>query len=303
MTLFSDRRIDLSSARLAALGLISMFTTVPAAAAHLEFSWYEAKVHNTYGGVGSPGVGDHMAGETERWTSVEGALASAEYLNGGTAYAGVEVHPIDPFALHYLTSAGAQGYLSYNFWLDGADPDALIPVRFQASGSVTSNGPYASGEALLRFRSVAVYEGEGSIWQQWNVVGSGGTDADPGIEMLVAFFDVDQIFYLKPSITYNIEMLASAGATTAGQDNSRAHATVDPVFTILGGFASDYSLVGVPGGATGAVPEPASWMMMIAGFGLLGAALRRRDISVKFGIAHRASGACSLSGMAARGRL
>lgn len=31
-----------------------------------------------------------------------------------------------------------------------------------------------------------------------------------------------------------------------------------------------------PGGGGGAVPEPASWAMMVAGFGLVGAALRRR---------------------------
>ena len=30
------------------------------------------------------------------------------------------------------------------------------------------------------------------------------------------------------------------------------------------------------GGGGGAVPEPASWAMMIAGFGLIGAAMRRR---------------------------
>jgi hypothetical protein len=34
--------------------------------------------------------------------------------------------------------------------------------------------------------------------------------------------------------------------------------------------------------ATPAVPEPASWAMMIAGFGLVGAALRRRNVSIAF---------------------
>ncbi|MFA7440507.1 MAG: PEPxxWA-CTERM sorting domain-containing protein [Sphingomonadaceae bacterium] len=32
----------------------------------------------------------------------------------------------------------------------------------------------------------------------------------------------------------------------------------------------------VPGGETPAVPEPATWLMMIAGFGLIGSAMRRR---------------------------
>jgi len=34
--------------------------------------------------------------------------------------------------------------------------------------------------------------------------------------------------------------------------------------------------------AAAAVPEPASWMMMIGGFGLMGAAMRRRKTSVAF---------------------
>ena len=34
--------------------------------------------------------------------------------------------------------------------------------------------------------------------------------------------------------------------------------------------------------AAGAVPEPATWAMMIGGFGLMGASLRRRRVSVRF---------------------
>ncbi|WP_235902709.1 PEPxxWA-CTERM sorting domain-containing protein [Sandarakinorhabdus oryzae] len=35
----------------------------------------------------------------------------------------------------------------------------------------------------------------------------------------------------------------------------------------------------VPGGGTGGVPEPASWALLIAGFGLVGAAQRRRGLT------------------------
>lgn len=41
----------------------------------------------------------------------------------------------------------------------------------------------------------------------------------------------------------------------------------------LGGYLDDIRLVGAGGG----VPEPATWAMMLAGFGLIGAALRRRS--------------------------
>jgi len=35
-------------------------------------------------------------------------------------------------------------------------------------------------------------------------------------------------------------------------------------------------------GALGAVPEPASWAMMLGGFGLVGGAIRRRKLSLRF---------------------
>lgn len=38
--------------------------------------------------------------------------------------------------------------------------------------------------------------------------------------------------------------------------------------------------IGTVGGDGGVIPEPASWLMMIAGFGLVGAALRRRRLAI-----------------------
>lgn len=42
------------------------------------------------------------------------------------------------------------------------------------------------------------------------------------------------------------------------------------------------SAVGQPGTPTSPVPEPATWLMMLAGFGIVGAAMRRRNSSVAF---------------------
>jgi PEP-CTERM motif len=41
-----------------------------------------------------------------------------------------------------------------------------------------------------------------------------------------------------------------------------------------------FTINGTRGAVTGAVPEPASWLMMIAGFGLIGATWRRRQTGV-----------------------
>lgn len=50
----------------------------------------------------------------------------------------------------------------------------------------------------------------------------------------------------------------------------------------LAGFAAYYDNVslGAPETTTGAVPEPASWALLIAGFGLTGAAMRRRRVNL-----------------------
>ena len=49
------------------------------------------------------------------------------------------------------------------------------------------------------------------------------------------------------------------------------------------GFARFGTFIGIIGVA--GVPEPANWAMMIAGFGLVGGAIRRRRVTVKFAIA------------------
>jgi hypothetical protein len=48
------------------------------------------------------------------------------------------------------------------------------------------------------------------------------------------------------------------------------------------GEALGYALLGTQAASSPAVPEPASWTMMVAGFGLAGFALRRRRTQIRF---------------------
>jgi len=60
-------------------------------------------------------------------------------------------------------------------------------------------------------------------------------------------------------------------------------ARVDVVGTFSGNFANGARLFGIdnltftPNATTGAVPEPATWAMMLLGFGAVGSAMRRRS--------------------------
>ena len=64
--------------------------------------------------------------------------------------------------------------------------------------------------------------------------------------------------------------LVATGAST----DLQVHGRQDPA----GIFFDDVSVTA----ATAAVPEPATWGLMIAGFGLVGAAMRRRQTAVRF---------------------
>ena len=75
---------------------------------------------------------------------------------------------------------------------------------------------------------------------------------------------------------------ANAGPVNLGYYIGTAHAFVHPVLTFANGInQSQFSLsVGsAPSPVAAAVPEPASWAMLIAGFGLTGAVARRRRLA------------------------
>lgn len=262
-----------------AVGVVAMAFATPASA-HEERYYYEAQVNNIKEPTYPGGVGDFDAGDKPVAVSVQGVRSYASDLNGGTVYAGAELPGMDPFSTLNIEYANGHGFLSYNVWIDGPDPDALVPVRFLATGLVSSNSSRGTGEARLRFGEV----GLGGHVDQWSVRGQGSDET--GVQQTVDSFEINQTFFMKPSMTYFVEMYAGAGVQAAVFDGATAYATVDPTFTILGDFALNYRVVGVPGqpttpGGGGVVPEPATWAMMVAGFGLLGASLRRNRSGVR----------------------
>ena len=87
---------------------------------------------------------------------------------------------------------------------------------------------------------------------------------------------------------YEFSGLAAGGVWTGytlstnfvGLDASRVQFTPDALFVNMQGInaatGDTFTFTLTPGNANGGVPEPASWALMIGGFGLAGAALRRR---------------------------
>jgi hypothetical protein len=94
---------------------------------------------------------------------------------------------------------------------------------------------------------------------------------------------LQQQFSIETTVSANfiqqIEIQVGGAVTAAGGGDFSV--TIDPIITLAPGFADQgYTLLVAPdaqppaGG--GGVPEPATWALMIGGFGLAGAALRRR---------------------------
>lgn len=100
----------------------------------------------------------------------------------------------------------------------------------------------------------------------------------------------------RPASTNGIEALlgsTSLGVSQSAGGSSTSWLLVSSNFTVLsattlsfkavgtsdsyGGYIDDINLVG-----TAAVPEPATWAMMLVGFGLVGSSLRRRNVRVSF---------------------
>jgi len=159
-------------------------------------------------------------------------------------------------------------------------------------GSLAVN---ASGQVVIAFnRSGSGVDGKISLLARTFNTDGNGHLVQTGNELLLKVSDTDS--YHNGSIFGQ----AAAGRQRWGDYSA---VTLDPTnsqsFWIIGEYAREFNLpqFGHPTGTGGSrwgtwiqqvtvayVPEPGTWLMMIAGFGLVGASMRRRQarVSVKF---------------------
>ena len=89
---------------------------------------------------------------------------------------------------------------------------------------------------------------------------------------------VDEDLMLNANEIYTVAMRTTLQATASISGEVSLHASIDPTFTVRGPFSIEASdgfggVTTIP--AAGGVPEPATWALMLAGFGAVGAGLRR----------------------------
>jgi len=109
------------------------------------------------------------------------------------------------------------------------------------------------------------------------------------------------VFYFNPDaganageggfidFTTGAKVLRLQSSAFTGYDGQSSLSASDLDFEGASGFSTPFGTARVVQASnltlrtTGTVPEPASWAMMVGGFGLLGAGMRRRRTAVSFG--------------------
>jgi hypothetical protein len=200
------------------------------------------------------------------------ASAQTSAAHGGVATATVRVAPIDT-SYAYVQTLDAQSAILYHLTLQGTGTDSLVPIEIKAAGEINWA---QDGFAEAGFRFID-YSNPTALQAVFKQVASGdpGTNRAAGSETL----GIDQVVWVNPNDIFSTELYTDAHVEAREilslTDWGTADAVVDPTFTVVGDYASRWTVVGAPASPSGGAPEPAGWIMLIAGFGLTGAAMRR----------------------------
>jgi hypothetical protein len=145
----------------------------------------------------------------------------------------------------------------------------VLPMGSTDNFSYYDFGQVAAGDSIEFFIDVADRDSGAALGRYYSTA----SDNADGLQHIWAAEHPDQ-WYLGPRGVPEGTFIGFEDTTTGdsrGDLNYRDYTFVVPNLTVGTPISN-------PDGhaAPGPVPEPASWLMMIAGFGLVGAALRRR---------------------------
>jgi hypothetical protein len=164
-------------------------------------------------------------------------------------------------------AGGGAGDLTLNYYAQYYNPNA-------ADGA-TIDATFLTGDTLVQSGLSSVYAQEfvegptGLVFLAEHCLSQRNGCSSPGLP-----FPASTKLTLLQNVTYRVNMLIQVSGAGVPPVDGVAEATIDPRFTApIGGGGQFVFSSGV---FAGGVPEPATWALMIGGFGLAGAALRRR---------------------------
>ena len=182
---------------------------------------------------------------------------------GSTVYSGNFGYRVEDTTTGGLASVISQRVNNYS--------DSNI---FFAWKSVLEGAHDADTSATMIIRLTDLTTNTVLITRQYNAASGGG-----GVDPRFTYDASTNYFY---TANWQIEQLA-IGANLQGHDfllsvlGSDCQPSGHAGYVYLDGFGAV-----TPPPVTGSVPEPTTWAMMIAGFGLMGASMRRRSTKVAF---------------------
>jgi hypothetical protein len=240
--------------------------------------------------TGGPlGDGFHVSGQksgTGAITSVgsDPKVSATLDMSGGDSNAGAGIAEVDTQFEYYVTvlplgSLGTSGL--------------LIPLTFTDAGAIHGGGSNAEiiGEAST---TLAPFMGDITVDGGPSSVNDGLDDTSEGSVLDESYSHTHHLIFdfSEGDTVARVSLAAtcSAGAVAIGGMSADCSAFADPAFAfdqaafdaMMGphtfSLSDAFQIALSPGLAAtgGGIPEPASWALMIAGFGLAGAMLRRR---------------------------
>lgn len=198
------------------------------------------------------GTDSRLVGSAQAWQTItwEGAAATDFGLAGDLHFADSVASPSNGFA------PGGSSYTAYIYIWDAA----LFPIEpnnppFFGFAGYTNDPCSLAGMLGAAATDGNAPGGEFEINLQTSACGGGTLQLNPGQSIVVQTnfnLFVNRGGFIDATQTFTTELDPELGAQT------------------LAGLSQGLAFAG------GAVPEPASWAMLIGGFGLTGAAMRRR---------------------------
>jgi hypothetical protein len=192
------------------------------------------------------------------------------------------------------TESNAYGSFQYNFRVDGSGPlnaFGMVEMRVTTKGITNTTGFYQALAGIsLTPDPLYSFDYYLPIAFSFNAKSCSGSTSNctGGFNGADGWDVTDFVFYMWPNRDYTLTMGASVeqrqpdsySISHGGPGTLRsgtAYAYVDPVIKIAPGVSGFTISNGGPSmQPVGGVPEPSSWAMLIAGFGLVGGLSRRR---------------------------